>query len=105
VVSGGVVVFLPSYDFEQQVMDHFEKNNYITKIESRKKLFREPKKANEVDTVLADYSQCIRMSKNNSGTTGKNGAFLLCVIGKIYDQLGVLNRCGINFETKISKRH
>ena len=68
-------------------MDHFEKNNYITKIESRKKLFREPKKANEVDTVLADYSQCIRMSKNNSGTAGKNGAFLLCVIGKIYDQV------------------
>ena len=64
-------------------MDHFEKNNCIAKIESRKKLFREPKKANEVDTVLAEYSQCIRMCKSNSGTPiGRNGAFLLCVIGK-----------------------
>ena len=66
-------------------MEHFEKKNYLTKIESRKKLFREPKKANEVDRVLAEYSQCIRLSMSNTGeTTGRNGALLLCVIGNMH---------------------
>ncbi|KZR97815.1 ATP-dependent RNA Helicase DDX11, partial [Daphnia magna] len=39
VVSGGVVCFLPSYDFERQVFEHWIRNNYISKLENRKKLF------------------------------------------------------------------
>ena len=59
-----------------------KKNNYVTKLEVRKKVFREPKEANQVDNVLAEYTRTI--SQFSSGASGKNGALLLCVVGKFY---------------------
>ena len=79
---GGVVCFLPSYDFEQQFMEHLKRHDHISKLERKKKLFREPKKANEVDATLSEYSQCIRLGANRP-ETGRNGALLLCVVGKL----------------------
>ena len=61
-------------------MDHLQQHNCILKLEKRKKLFREPKKANEVDSTLSEYSQCIRLSARSDG--GRNGALLFCVVGK-----------------------
>ncbi|XP_046462730.1 ATP-dependent DNA helicase DDX11-like [Daphnia pulex] len=96
VVSGGVVCFLPSYDFESQVVDHLKKNNYVSKIENRKKLFREPKEAKEVDRVLDEYSRCIKQFANPTNAGGKNGAMLLCVVG------GKLSE-GINFSDDLAR--
>ena len=70
--------FLPSYDFENELVEHFQKRG-LSSIESKKKLFREPRKASEVDRTLADYAQCIRLTSN--GSTGARGALLLCVVG------------------------
>jgi chromosome transmission fidelity protein 1 len=61
-----------------------KKNNYVSKIENRKKLFREPKEAKEVDRVLDEYSRCIKQFANPTNAGGKNGAMLLCVVGKLY---------------------
>ena len=80
VVPGGVVCFLPSYDFEQQFTEHLKRQDHISKLERKKKLFREPKKANEVDATLSEYSQCIRLCASRSDL-GRNGALLLCVVG------------------------
>lgn len=52
-------------------------------MEYRKKLFREPKEAKEVEHVLAAYARSIREFTNPSSTCGKNGAMLLCVVGKL----------------------
>lgn len=78
-MHGGVVCFLPSYDFENEVVEFFKTKGYISKIESKKKLFREPRKAIEVDRTLMEYSRAIRMSSN--GSVGQKGALLLCVVG------------------------
>ncbi|XP_057367089.1 putative ATP-dependent RNA helicase DDX11-like protein 8 isoform X2 [Daphnia carinata] len=96
VVSGGVVCFLPSYDFENQVFEHWMRNNYVSKLENRKKLFREPKEAKEVEHVLAEYARSIRQFPNSSSKCGKNGAMLLCVVG------GKLSE-GINFSDDLAR--
>ncbi|XP_032780597.2 ATP-dependent DNA helicase DDX11 isoform X1 [Daphnia magna] len=96
VVSGGVVCFLPSYDFERQVFEHWIRNNYISKLENRKKLFREPKEAKDVEHVLSEYARSIRQFTNPSSKCGKNGAMLLCVVG------GKLSE-GINFSDDLAR--
>lgn len=63
-------------------MEHLKRHDHISKLERKKKLFREPKKANEVDATLSEYSQCIRLGANRP-ETGRNGALLLCVVGKL----------------------
>jgi chromosome transmission fidelity protein 1 len=66
-------------------VDHLTKNNYVSKIENRKKLFREPKEAKEVDNILEEYTRSIKQFTNNAtNLCGKNGALLLCVVGKLY---------------------
>ncbi|CAL4123180.1 unnamed protein product, partial [Meganyctiphanes norvegica] len=74
VVPGGVVCFLPSYDYEQKVYSHFENSGVIQRLSNKKKVFREPKKSNQLDALLADYAKTIRLSASN--TTGVTGAFL-----------------------------
>ena len=81
VVHGGLVCFLPSYEFEKQVFEHFKRCGSIQKIEKTKKIFREPKKANQVDETLADYAQCVRLASKNE-TGAQTGALLFCVVGK-----------------------
>ncbi|XP_066854722.1 ATP-dependent DNA helicase DDX11 isoform X6 [Anser cygnoides] len=60
VVPGGVVCFFPSYDYEKQVHAHWEKTGLLTRLAAKKKIFQEPKKANQVEQVLAEYAKCIK---------------------------------------------
>lgn len=47
-------------------------------------MFREPKEAKDVEHVLSEYARSIRQFTNPSSKCGKNGAMLLCVVGKIF---------------------
>ncbi|UYV63357.1 DDX11 [Cordylochernes scorpioides] len=92
VVPGGIVVFFPSYDYEQQVFSQWEKDGLIKTINDNKKtIFREPKTTDQVDKVLSQYSKCI---KNRIGK--KNGALLLSVVG------GKMSE-GINFSDDMGR--
>ncbi|CAI6357961.1 unnamed protein product [Macrosiphum euphorbiae] len=93
-VPAGIVCFFPSYDYEQFVYQHLEKNKVIDRLSERKKLFREPKSTNQVDEVLKNYSQAITTtSVLNSKVTG---ALLFSVIG------GKLSE-GLNFSDDLGR--
>lgn len=47
-MPAGIVVFLPSYNFEELMYKHLDKSGIIAKISSKKCVFREPKLASQV---------------------------------------------------------
>ncbi|XP_032730774.1 ATP-dependent DNA helicase DDX11 isoform X2 [Lontra canadensis] len=61
VVPGGVVCFFPSYEYQRQVYAHWDQSGLLARLAVRKKIFQEPKKANQVEQVLAEYSRCIKV--------------------------------------------
>lgn len=77
IVPGGIVVFFPSYSYEKFVYNHLETSKILSKLESKKVLFREPKLSSQVDSVLEKYSKCISHPEGS-----KNGALLFSVVGK-----------------------
>ena len=80
VVPQGLVVFFSSYAYEQFFWDYITKKPAYEEIRMKKKVYREPKQANDVGAVLTEYqNDCLN-----------KGALLSCVIG------GKLSE-GINF--------
>ncbi|XP_068517731.1 ATP-dependent DNA helicase DDX11 isoform X2 [Anas acuta] len=94
VVPGGVVCFFPSYDYEKQVHAHWEKTGLLTRLAAKKKIFQEPKKANQVEQVLAEYAKCIKRCSQSAGQM--TGALLLSVVG------GKMSE-GINFSDDLGR--
>lgn len=94
VVPGGVVCFFPSYDYEKQVYAHWEKTGLLTRLATKKKIFQEPKKANQVEQVLAEYAKCIKRCGQAGGQM--TGALLLSVVG------GKMSE-GINFSDDLGR--
>jgi chromosome transmission fidelity protein 1 len=96
VVPGGVVCFLPSYEYEKRLYTHWTTTGCLDKINSKKKVFREPKMASQVETVLTQYSRCIEFNRGCGGVGGLSGALLLSVVG------GKLSE-GINFSDDLGR--
>ncbi|XP_045596543.2 ATP-dependent DNA helicase DDX11 [Procambarus clarkii] len=94
VVPGGIVCFLPSYDYEQRVFSHFTASGVITRLEAKKKVFREPKKSSQLDSVLNGYAKTVRLTA--SSTTGVTGSLLFSVVG------GKMSE-GINFSDGLGR--
>uniref|UniRef100_A0A8C8VLE7 DEAD/H-box helicase 11 n=1 Tax=Pelusios castaneus TaxID=367368 RepID=A0A8C8VLE7_9SAUR len=93
-VPGGVVCFFPSYEYEKQVYTHWERTGLLTRLATKKKLFQEPKKANQVEQVLAEYSKCIKRCSQVGGQM--TGALLFSVVG------GKMSE-GINFSDDLGR--
>ena len=87
IVPGGVVVFFPSYDYERLVFSHLSSSGALSRLEAKKKVYREPKQSSELDKVLGDYSTSVRLS---------GGAVLLAVVG------GKMSE-GINFSDDLGR--
>uniref|UniRef100_A0A672VDF0 ATP-dependent DNA helicase DDX11 n=1 Tax=Strigops habroptila TaxID=2489341 RepID=A0A672VDF0_STRHB len=94
VVPGGVVCFFPSYEYEKQVYAHWEKTGLLTRLAAKKKIFQEPKKANQVEQVLVEYAKCIKRCSQAGGQM--TGALLLSVVG------GKMSE-GINFSDDLGR--
>ncbi|KAI7802478.1 ATP-dependent DNA helicase DDX11 isoform X1 [Triplophysa rosa] len=94
IVPGGVVCFFPSYEYEKRILGHWESTGVLQRLESKKKIFQEPKKANQVEQVLGDYSKCIQRCSNAEG--GQTGALLFSVVG------GKMSE-GINFSDDLGR--
>jgi chromosome transmission fidelity protein 1 len=86
-VPDGVVVFVPSFGYEEQLVAHFKKNGSWRQMGALKKLFREPRESADLDRVLKAYSATIdanfAASPTGDGGTdgGPRGALLLSVVG------------------------
>ncbi|NWH31690.1 DDX11 helicase, partial [Chloropsis hardwickii] len=94
VILGGVVCFFPSYEYEQQVYGHWEKTGLLSRLAAKKKIFQEPKKANQVEQVLVEYAKCIKRCSQTGGQM--TGALLLSVVG------GKMSE-GINFSDDLGR--
>ncbi|KAI4500244.1 hypothetical protein M0802_004661 [Mischocyttarus mexicanus] len=91
IIPAGIVIFLPSYDYENIVYEHLYKSGVITKIRLKKQIFREPKSTSQVNDVLEQYARCINCPKNP-----QNGSLLFSVIG------GKLSE-GLNFSDDLGR--
>ncbi|XP_023562906.1 ATP-dependent DNA helicase DDX11 isoform X2 [Octodon degus] len=94
VVPGGLVCFFPSYEYQRQVLAHWDKSGLLARLAVRKKIFQEPKKASQVEQVLAAYSRCIKSCIQVGGPV--TGALLLSVVG------GKMSE-GINFSDDLGR--
>ncbi|NWU02240.1 DDX11 helicase, partial [Urocynchramus pylzowi] len=94
VIPGGVVCFFPSYEYEKQVYGHWEKTGLLSRLAAKKKIFQEPKKANQVEQVLVEYAKCIKRWSQTGGQM--TGALLLSVVG------GKMSE-GINFSDDLGR--
>ncbi|KRY01570.1 putative ATP-dependent RNA helicase DDX11, partial [Trichinella pseudospiralis] len=88
IIPGGIVCFLPSYNYE-------ETSELLQELAVKKEIFREPKTASDVNSVLSKYADVvIKFGTNNSSE--KNGAFLFAVVG------GKMSE-GINFSDALAR--
>ncbi|NXC85551.1 DDX11 helicase, partial [Cercotrichas coryphoeus] len=94
VIPGGVVCFFPSYEYEKQVYGHWEQTGLLSRLAAKKKIFQEPKKANQVEQVLVEYAKCIKRCSQTGGQM--TGALLLSVVG------GKMSE-GINFSDDLGR--
>ncbi|KAK9958706.1 hypothetical protein ABG768_010811 [Culter alburnus] len=94
IVPGGVVCFFPSYEYEKRILGHWESTGVLQRLQSKKKIFQEPKKASQVEQVLSDYSKCIQRCSN--AESGQTGALLFSVVG------GKMSE-GINFSDELGR--
>ncbi|XP_029455811.1 ATP-dependent DNA helicase DDX11 isoform X2 [Rhinatrema bivittatum] len=94
VVPGGVVCFFPSYEYEKKVYAHWEQTGLLARLTVKKKIFQEPKRANQVEQVLTEYSKCIKHCSLSGGRL--TGALLFSVVG------GKMSE-GINFSDELGR--
>ncbi|KAM6214498.1 ATP-dependent DNA helicase DDX11 isoform 2-T2 [Rhynchocyon petersi] len=94
VVPGGVVCFFPSYEYLRKVQARWEQSGLLARLAIKKKIFQEPKRANQVEQVLMGYSKCIKCCGQVMGTL--TGALLLSVVG------GKMSE-GINFSDDLGR--
>ncbi|CAB1323127.1 unnamed protein product [Coregonus sp. 'balchen'] len=94
VVPGGVVCFFPSYDYSRRILEHWEASGVLARLSSKKKIFQEPKKANQVEQVLNEFSCTIQRCAVDGGTL--SGALLFSVVG------GKMSE-GINFSDDLGR--
>lgn len=48
IVPAGIVIFFPSYNYEDIVFKHLDKSGIVSKISVKKRIYREPKLASQV---------------------------------------------------------
>lgn len=61
IIPDGLVVFFCSYDHLKKTYSYFEKNAILNKIIAKKKIFMEPKRTSDVDSILTNYTKSIKV--------------------------------------------
>ena len=85
-VPAGVIVFLPSYSYEEQLVRRWRQSGLFDKLKQEKRVHREPRKARDTKQALEAYN------KDAKGS----GALLLSIIG------GKMSE-GINFADDLAR--
>ncbi|QDZ21842.1 DNA repair helicase [Chloropicon primus] len=90
VVPDGVVCFFPSYKYSEEVTALWSSRGIMDQIGQKKRVFGEPKAADEVEGVLSKYKSQIESEDDAAG------AILFCVVG------GKMSE-GINFSDRLGR--
>lgn len=91
-VPGGMVCFLPSYDYEQFCYNRWTQMGLIRAIETKcKRVFREPRQSTHMKAVWDEYCRTIERNRASN-----KGALLLCIVG------GKMSE-GINFNDDLGR--
>eukprot|EP01012_Entosiphon_sulcatum_P023726 TRINITY_DN2883_c0_g1_i12.p1 TRINITY_DN2883_c0_g1~~TRINITY_DN2883_c0_g1_i12.p1 ORF type:complete len:294 (-),score=29.18 TRINITY_DN2883_c0_g1_i12:24-905(-) len=106
VAPDGVVVFFPSYHFEDAVISEWSRSGILARIERKKAFFREPRTSDSVEAILQAYAAKIRgdivkatsenLMNQTLGISSSRGAVLSCVVG------GKMSE-GINFSDHLGR--
>jgi len=88
IVPSGLVVFLPSYNYENHAVRRWKETGIWKQINQRKKIYIEPKNARDVEETLKCYSE--------DASSETAGALLLSVVG------GKMSE-GINFADEMCR--
>ena len=84
-VPDGVVVFVPSFGYEEELVGHWQASGLWARLGQLKALYREPREASELDKLLKAYSATIEASFGEQPAGGRahgsRGALLLSVVG------------------------
>ncbi|XP_063976651.1 ATP-dependent DNA helicase DDX11 [Diachasmimorpha longicaudata] len=91
IVPGGIVVFLPSYKYEESLYKHLDSSGIIKKLTHKKQVFREPKSSSGVNSILENFAESIKHPKGS-----QNGSLLFSVVG------GKLSE-GLNFSDDLGR--
>ena len=83
VVPEGIVVFFSSFDYEGQVYDAWKASGILDRIMKKKRVFREPRKNTDVESILKEYKETIDALSNGNlkDNPALSGAVLLAVVG------------------------
>eukprot|EP00903_Cladosiphon_okamuranus_P010493 g9925.t1 len=112
-VPGGVVCFLASYGYLDQVLQRWKASGTLHQLNKLKSVFSEPRSARDVDSVLKDFSLAARAGAwkpssdgggggggggSSSGSAGgsSGGGLLLSVVGAKMSE-------GINFSDDLAR--
>ena len=79
IVPAGIVVFLPSYSYEEILYKHLDSSGVLSKLRVKKCIFREPKLASQVNQVLEKYTQAVK-----NPPKPQNGSLLFSVVGTTF---------------------
>ncbi|KAF8939783.1 DEAD H (Asp-Glu-Ala-Asp His) box helicase 11 [Dissophora ornata] len=108
-IPDGVVVFFVSYSYMAQVLTRWQTkgttasgavatSTIMERIQARKRVFVEPREANEADRMLKEYQNCIYEKPEHEAAPsgGPRGAVLFSVVG------GKMSE-GINFSDRLGR--
>ncbi|KAL1237527.1 ATP-dependent DNA helicase [Trichinella spiralis] len=95
IIPGGIVCFLPSYNYEETVFQYLKKSGLLQELAAKKEIFREPKTASDVNSVLSKYADVV-MKFGTNNNSEQNGAILFAVVG------GKMSE-GINFSDALAR--
>jgi chromosome transmission fidelity protein 1 len=87
-VPGGVVVFLPSYSYEAQLVRHWKSSDIWQELMTIKQVHREPKSSQNVESALQAFAR--------DAAAAASGAMLLSIVG------GKMSE-GINFADDMAR--
>ncbi|CAM9905430.1 unnamed protein product, partial [Ectocarpus sp. 12 AP-2014] len=103
-VPGGVVCFLASYGYLDQVLQRWKASGTLRQLNKLKSVFSEPRSAKDVDAVLREFSLAARAGAwkpttsggGGGGSSSSGGALLLSVVGAKMSE-------GINFSDDLAR--
>ncbi|RKP19812.1 DNA repair helicase [Rozella allomycis CSF55] len=96
VIPFGCVVFLPSYNTLESVLQRWEQIGILNKISGKKKIFKEPTEGSNVTNLLRDYNRTINLIQQKPDASHITGCILFSVVG------GKMSE-GINFSDDMGR--